>query len=827
MQERRNTLSTSHHLKNLKQQQYDRNLIDFVIELIKINDHDTLAYIARTSGIPPQLRHKVWPTLLKYHPMCIAPNILSNIASWDPVLNSYHMIIEPTTNKSKIEESSKQSDENNQINTGSPRKGKVSKNISNDKIIESSNDNDDDDDDNDNDDDDDDDGNDNNGINEEDDIDDGDDSTIKGTDAELEHLIMHDLQKYFKLRTNPKTSPNSDAASLSNSQVNLIHCESDTLTIEHELEVIKILKDAIMNFTNKWSKVYKYESGLAWIAIGLAEWFPPTDLKTVDNDNDDDDDDGANIYDGPVVLSGKRHSHLTSQPVLPMTGSSPIDTDVTDSESIFSPSKSLKKNNNQQQQQPNSSIYTTSLSYLYKEYPLPGKLQDKLPKGNIFNFSELYERLLLVILHGPDCETATKNLNRDFPSKTSNLSNYFPVLSGGDLAFQIQLFFRVFASILPELYQPLNDESSLQQNSIKSSWLYWWIKCSGARSLQRQDRARIWDLLLGWRPKPNMDAINFFLNYNDYKKFNQIYHSSPIGLNENFLRSHSIDITFVKKLIKNDPFWLPDLDTIELGSKEFPYDYNVFKEFLVRNKYEQSYRSHSNNNGDENIEKSKPSSAESLMKSVTSSLSSLSIANSDTENTGNDDVEQNGVTKLLPFEYSYVHPHIQVIFIYIAVLQYNEFKLLEFEETEILEFLNNLPMFSKSDDLNFRNLYLSSEYNTDSNHYHVLSSRRKGTMTGKTEENNRKYSTVNSETGTGLTTRSTSSSLSTMSNTSATNTNSNIVYNHASNQNSHMMIEVGNDAKASNSFNDLLNIAGDIWRKWFWKELEEGVNNDL
>ena len=123
--------------------------------------------------------------------------------------------------------------------------------------------------------------------------------------------------------------------------------------------------------------------------------------------------------------------------------------------------------------------------------------------------------------------------------------------------------------------RPLTEESSLQPTSVKTKWLYWWLKFSGSRSLQRQDRGRLWDLLLGWRPKPNMDTINFFLNYNN-KKFDQLYK----GPDKNTICDHEI---FIKK---NDPFWFPDLDCIALGSNKFPYDYNVFKELLYRNRYE-------------------------------------------------------------------------------------------------------------------------------------------------------------------------------------------------------------------------------------------------
>ena len=817
MHERKHTLSTSHMLKTLKQQQYNRNLIDYVIELLRINDHDTLAYIARTAGIPPQLRHAVWPVLLKYHPMCIAPNILSNVVSWDPATSSYHMIMEPEMAKAQQRERELQSRHGRSS-------GRTSSSAGNGKNTS---------------------GTDNDGVSPP-----GSAGAAEGTspgesdindeDEELERMIVHDLQKYFKLRTKMKSSPVA-AASNASSTVN-VNCADDAastkssnsytgdiLTTENELEIIEVLKKAILKFTKKWAKVYTYESGLAWIALGLAEWCPPIQAKGASAD-----DPASRKYDGPVLLCGKKHSHATSHPMTTVPSTSgPIDLTspnetgkTTDGTTKNGSSVPLTRQSTQDMQSATPSpnlVQSSSLAYLYQEYPLPNTLQDKIPNLDIFSFEDLYERMLLVILHGPDCEIATKNINRDFPSKSAYLTNYFPVLTGGDLSFQFQLFFKVFSSILPELYQPLNDESSLQPNSIRSSWLYWWMKCAGARSLQRQDRGRIWDILLGWRPKPNMDNINFFLNYNQSKIFSQLYRSPPPGLKEDFLRTRSIDISFVKKLTKDDPFWFPDLDNIALGSKDFPYDYNVFKELLLRNKYEQVRE----DDGKDINGESRSNTTESLASSLAKSLSPYSLDNRKSGSPVSTGVI-NECNTLEQFSYSQVHPHIQVIFIYIAVLQYNEFKLLEFEETEILEFLNNLPMFSKSEDSNFRNLYTTSEHSIDSNHTHIITSRRKSTMNRGDDLNSRKLSsTIPPGHSAGLSTRSSSSSLSTISDTSTTNTASSIVYNSTANQAPHMMIEVGNDAKSSNSFNDLLAIAGDIWRKWLWKELEESITNDI
>ena len=107
-----------------------------------------------------------------------------------------------------------------------------------------------------------------------------------------------------------------------------------------------------------------------------------------------------------------------------------------------------------------------------------------------------------------------------------------------------------------------------------------------------------------------------------------------------------------------------------------------------------------------------------------------------------------------------------------AILQFNEFKLLEFEETEIAEFLNNVPMLSKADDTAFKKLF----------------------DTGSTLDNVVLHDEASKR--------------------------------PSSSSNNHMLIEVGSDGKSSHSFNDLMKMAGDIWRKWLWRELEENLNNE-
>lgn len=553
MPENKSPISSSHHHKHLKHRDVCRQLVETCVELLAVGDHDALAYLARTVGIPPQLRHKVWPLLLKYHPMCISPNIILNTVFWDAEHSFYRLI------------------SGNASSHGSSKHEK-----------------------------------------------DG-----------LEELILHDLRKYFR----------------------------NVSELEQECG-LHVLKEAILKFLSKWSRIFQYESGLAWIAVGLAEWVPLSEDS-----------------EGPIVLNERKsHSGGASTP---------------------SPS---------------------SPACLFREYPLPSTLRSKLPKDTIFKFEEIFERLVLVIFHCPDTVAAERLVEAEsignsaarrgsFAMEEGKL-NYSPFLSGGDLAYQTQVFFKVFSTVLPELYQPFTEETAMQPSSKRTGWLYWWMKCSGARAFQRQDRGRLWDILLGWRPEPNGHTINFFLNYNS-KKFDHLYS-----------RRFKHLLPFLDTATRNDPFWFPDLDALPLGTPKFRYDFNIFEELLNRNRYG--------------------------------------------HDTPPDPAPEHYDNDKIPF--SLMDPHIQLIFVYIAILQYNEFKLLEFEETETSEFLNNVPMLSKADDICFRKLYDDdqSSYQNSSNSQEELLRRP--------ESSN---------------------------------------------------LRIGSDAKTSRSFNDILTMAGDIWRKWLWKELEE------
>lgn len=663
-----------------------------MLDLIEINDHDTLAFLSRSVGIPPQLRYLVWPILLKYHPMCISPNLVPNTLLWDTTSHCYVPEKPP-------------SDKNNDNVAKTSNEIKVSTdndNANNDKNVKNHN---------------------------------LENKTDSNETTSIEEVVLKDLKKYFHIRISHSSKDDKSKDFFHNS------LSSNSISNIDERVIIS-LKDSIMKFVNKWSEICKYEHGMSGIAVGLAEWVP---ISILNNKTD------------PYVL-------ITSKKISRPTPSS--------SSSTSSSSSSPTSDTNQNDDTGNSSNELHNsifLSPLFLEYPLPKHLQEKLNSVSsssnipIFSFDEIFERLVLILFNSPDIELAfemcqnlasTSNTflysntnNNNNNGNNNNNNNYFPIISGGDTSFKTQLFFKVFSSILPELYQPLTEETSLHSYSSKN-WIYWWIKCCGANVLHKQDRARIWDLMLGWRPYPNLHSINFYLNYNS-KKFDQFYSKFP---------KCNDDIKTISKFanFNNDTFWFPDLNTIPLGSRNFETDSKVFQELLMRNEADKQ----------------------------------------------NNIFDLNKNPNELPF--SLLSPHTQIIFIYVAIFQHFESKLLEFEDTEINEFLMNVPLITKSENLSYKTLI----------DLEPLSSTTSNTESISTTESGPAMSTAVQ-----ITSASSSSSNAANSNVNTiSNTNNNGTSTTTGN---HMSIELGSDGKLSHSFNDILNVAGDIWRMWMWKDLED------
>lgn len=101
----------------------------------------------------------------------------------------------------------------------------------------------------------------------------------------------------------------------------------------------------------------------------------------------------------------------------------------------------------------------------------------------IANFGTVFEQFMLVLFHSPAP-------NADGP--------YGPCDS--PITDRISQFLSMFRRLLPEISSHFDEEDVL--SSIGGDeWLLWWIKWMGAKAWNSHDRARVWDMYLGWRPE--------------------------------------------------------------------------------------------------------------------------------------------------------------------------------------------------------------------------------------------------------------------------------------------------------------------------------------
>ncbi|KAG7728839.1 hypothetical protein KL948_003876 [Ogataea haglerorum] len=328
-------------------------LMELCEEFLLTTNVTGLSMIARQRGLPPSLRHKIWPLLLKYHPY---------------VLNPY---VQP-----------------------------------------------------------------------DDDVDDVDD------DGELripEAQIKADLNRY--LRNTERYKPKVLTPEL-----------KDLFEIQDK--IFETLECAIIKFLKKWGSIVHYNSGLAWIALGLAEWVPPLlDSQIVLCGKDDIAKNGTKLRNiNDTYFEKMDHegtgtvSHSSTLSSTPVVSSSPKS--VSSLESL--------------------NPHVASSNHSFKP----------------MTFAEIYERMVLVILHTPDPTKKQSKPNYQYSDESSDDLPKF----GGSIEDRISFFLYCLRRLLPELHKFMSEEGLL-----KGDWILWWLKYCASKVWSRYDRGRVWDLLLGFR----------------------------------------------------------------------------------------------------------------------------------------------------------------------------------------------------------------------------------------------------------------------------------------------------------------------------------------
>ncbi|KAI5961467.1 OCA5 [Candida theae] len=492
---------------------YDLEIFNLCKEYLNTKNHHGLALIARQKGIPPFLRFKVWPILLKYHPFVL-----------DPFIQPDNEII----NESSDVESTSSKETSSSSLSSLSSKGYFSQSESEYETRPESR---------------------------------------KDSDAstEIERKIKKDISRYIQ---------------------RLYYLKSHDLTAT-EKEIIHTLECAVLKFTLKWAKIIKYDTSLCWMALNLAEWFPPLPRT-------------------PWVLVGRDHSQK---------GSSLIASVVDDYSNYIDHIPGLDK-------------YLDEL--IYKNETISN-----------MKFQDVYERLVLVLLHCPEPKTnmavdgeVPHSSDQKDERKQLKVNKTTLPITGGTIEQRVSFFIFCLRKLLPELAQHFHEEQILSKFGCSDDeWLIWWLKFCGTKVWSKHDRGRIWDYLLGWRLKNPKRSFNYY-----YEKLNYV--------NRNTLQKLGPDV-----------FW-----TVGSAENEKP---NVD---LRRN----SFRDLINElNNELHISKS--------------DLSSASSPKSPNKSKG----DNNQPNLAIPF--SRIDPHISLIFISISLLKSKENTLVELDQHEIRQFLSRLP----------------------------------------------------------------------------------------------------------------------------------------
>ncbi|EGW31829.1 uncharacterized protein SPAPADRAFT_72541 [Spathaspora passalidarum NRRL Y-27907] len=563
---------------------YNLEIFNLCKEYLNTKNHHGLALIARQKGIPPFLRFKVWPILLKYHPFVLNPFIQPDT----------DIIKEPT--------------ESGSHSASAP-------------------------------------------------------ALSSDTNDAIKHQVRRDLAKYIQ---------------------RLKYSNTKYTVSELEHEILSTLEHSIIKFSRKWGKIIKYDEALTWIALNLAEWFPP-------------------IPKTPWVLMGRDHS---------------------------SPNHLLTVN-----------LLDDYSNYIDNIPELREYLEELIYKDeriSHMSFHEVYERLVLVLLHCPEPASkkkrgqelamlkksqSNKERKHDHSDEDNSdqpkLNKTTLPITGGTIEERVSYFIYCLRKLLPELSQFFQEEQVLTKfGTSDDEWIIWWLKFCGSKVWSRYDRGRIWDLLLGWRLQNPKKDFNYY-----YEKLNY-----P---NRNTLEKLGPDI-----------FWsLTNEEETDFKEQE-DEEKTVLRQNSFRNLIEELTLS-------QTVVTKAAGSPDSTHKTTSSSASSVAPS--------------------LSIPFSKLDPHISLIFISLALLKSRENSLVELDQHEIRQFLSRLP--SKA--------------------YKYKSKKKNGQQQGNS--------------------------------TSSSSSNSPVAYPiHDDRNDISSSIMISNDSAENHKVNYIDNIiqeAGELWRKWLWVEM--------
>ncbi|PSK37090.1 hypothetical protein C7M61_003517 [Candidozyma pseudohaemuli] len=377
---------------------------------------------------------------------------------------------------------------------------------------------------------------------------------------------------------------------------------SDEPLLETELRLFDTLEKSVHKFIVKWGRIIKYDLSLSWFALGLAEWFPPIPHTSW-------------VLLGRDVLSAN-NTHI-------------------------------------------GCVFDDYQEYIHSLPGLDSYLKELVQDENISNmsFHEVYERLVLILLHSPELA------NKRDPSKLVKIDKLTLPINGGTIEERVSFFIYVFQILLPELSEYFLEEQILNKfGAHDDEWLIWWLKFCGAKVWSRVDRGRVWDLLVGWRLQSKKSENN------------KHYYSDKLNISDQLLDKLGPDVFWTVDYEEDQPA-LPTLTKRD-----------SFKDLMSELHIEppgsndsSGLESISNNDlpPQRNHNSTSSSSLGSTLPSLLPSLEcSLSLSCTDDG-------------PVIPF--SKIDMHIELLFVCLALLQAKGNTLVELDQHEIRTFLSRLP----------------------------------------------------------------------------------------------------------------------------------------
>ncbi|CAH2354244.1 oxidant-induced cell-cycle arrest protein 5 [[Candida] railenensis] len=638
---------------------YEPEIFNLCITYLKEKNHHGLALLARQKGVPPFLRFKVWPVLLKYHPFVLNPFLQpDNIEDEEKKKKKKH--------SASTEDTTEEHDKTDSASMASQSKAGSLATAS--------------------------------GGDEE--------KSEPDSDSELRSNIQKDLKKYIqRLNFNNKEKPLSDT----------------------EQEIFQILESAILKFIKKWGEIIKYDKAMAWVALGLAEWFPP-------------------IPKTSWVLVGRNISS-------------------TDRcyKSVFEDFNEFIKNESD-------------------EIGLESTLNELIEDETISNmkFQDVFERLTLVLLHSPEKGAGTSHENGNKKINKSTLP-----INGGSIEERVSFFIYLLRKLLPELSTYFQEEQILNKfGSHDDEWLIWWLKWCGSKVWSRYDRGRIWDLMLG------------------YKNNDNSHHSKKLSK----LKLDSIQLA----KLGPDNFWSAiDINEGANVNQAANVSSNSSNDTSVSSSYSNEQVIHKANSFKDLIAGLRDDDQQQQSSNIVSNannIPSISRRSSSSSVSSNSSQE-------IPI--SRLDPHIELIFISLALLKSKEHTLVELDQHEIRQYLSKLPSKSYNPSDKYKQHIMKKEMEKEKKEKEKEKEEKEKEEKGKGKDVKDKEE-KDKETESLLSAQIAQVELSSVSNntwkrlSSASSTTTELSGNVQQQYNYKV-----------NYIDNVICEAGELWRKWLWREMME------